>query len=272
MDRFSVCIETVFPPEVDYESRIRTVASLGFGAYEFWFHDMEKGDAGWVEKPGAKNVDRLRDLQEELRIELVCFAVNMPDGSHGGDLIRGSDRFFRALERNLEIAGKLGCSHLIAFPGFWNEDESREGQRNRLVKNLGKADRTVEGTGIRVLVEPLSARKYDGYAVPTVHEGASLLAESGGKNLGLLFDVFHVQTMTGNILETVERHLGAIAHVHLSGVPGQKEPAQGEINLPLVIERVKSWGYEGLFGLEYYPTKEPVLSLTESVVYLAGRG
>jgi hydroxypyruvate isomerase len=272
--RFSVCIETVFPPRVPCEARMRTVRSLGFTAYEFWFHDMEKGDRGWVEKPGAKNIDRLADLQSDLGLELVCFAVNMPDGSHGGDLIggRSADRFFGALDANLLVAAKLGCRRLIVFPGFYDPEEQRERQRKRVVDNLRKADRAVEGTGIRLLVEALSARKYDGFAVPTVHEASALLAESAGKNLGLLFDLYHVQTTTGNVLENLERHAGITEHIHMSGVPGQHEPAAGELNLPLVVRRVSEWGYGGRFGLEYYATKDPALSLGETMSYLTESG
>jgi hydroxypyruvate isomerase len=272
--RFSVCIETVFPPRVPYDARMRTVRSLGFTAYEFWFHDMEKGERGWVERPGAKSVDRLEDLQAELGLELVCFAVNMPDGSHGGDLVggRSADRFFDALEANLVIAGKLGCRRLIVFPGFYDPEEPRDTQRRHVVDNLRRADRAVEGTGIRLLVEALSARKYDGFAVPTVHEASALLAEAAGKNIGLLFDLYHVQTTTGNVLENLERCAEVTEHIHMSGVPGQHEPAGGEINLPLVLRRVSERGYEGRFGLEYYATKDPALSLKETMTYLAGRG
>ena len=93
--------------------------------------------------------------------------------------------------------------------------------------------------------------------------------EVGGKNVKILYDLFHVQIMNGNIIATVEEYVDLIGHIHISGVPGQHEPVNGELNLPLILKKLADLGYKGYFGLEYYPLKEVIPSLEETVEYLA---
>jgi hydroxypyruvate isomerase len=84
----------------------------------------------------------------------------------------------------------------------------------------------------------------------------------------MLYDLFHVQIMTGNILASLQEYIDYVGHLHVSGVPGQHEPADGELNLPLILRKLIEMGYEGYFGLEYYPLKEVVPSLKETIAYL----
>ena len=84
----------------------------------------------------------------------------------------------------------------------------------------------------------------------------------------MLYDVFHVQIMTGNILASLQEYIEYIGHIHISGIPGQHEPAEGELNLPLILKKLDEMGYRGYYGLEYYPLKEVVPSLQESIEYL----
>ena len=78
--------------------------------------------------------------------------------------------------------------------------------------------------------------------------------------------------MTGNLLASLQEYIEYIGHIHLSGVPGQHEPAEGEVNLPLVLKKLDEMGYKGDFGLEYYPLKEVVPSLKETIEYLKDVG
>jgi hydroxypyruvate isomerase len=138
----------------------------------------------------------------------------------------------------------------------------------REIKGLRKMDSMLEGTGIILTVEPLSLPKYKGCLLPTVRDAGELLREVGGKNVKMLYDLFHVQIMTGNILASLQEYIDYVGHLHVSGVPGQHEPADGELNLPLILRKLTEMGYEGYFGLEYYPLKEVVPSLKETIAYL----
>jgi hydroxypyruvate isomerase len=275
IDRLSVCIETIFPYTVPYEEQIRTCAELGFSAYEFWYHDMVRdGKGGWVEKGNAKDLDVVQRMNQELGLKLVTFALNSPHIDHGGTLVdeRGTEMMFRELDRLLPIVQKIGVLQLITYVGDELPDEKRSTLLKRVVTSLRKMDRMLEGTGVMLTVEPLSHPKYEGCLLPTVKDAGELLREVGGKNVKMLYDVFHVQTMTGNILASLQEYIEYIGHIHISGIPGQHEPVEGELNLPLILGKLAEMGYAGYYGLEYYPLKEPVPSLRETIAYLQGVG
>ena len=75
--------------------------------------------------------------------------------------------------------------------------------------------------------------------------------------------------MTGNIIESLSKNVDIIGHIHVSGIPGQHEPWESEINLPYVLRKLKDIGYEGYFGLEYYPFQNPRKSLKMTIDYLS---
>jgi len=270
IDRLSVCIETVFPPTRSYEEQIRAVASLGFGAYEFWYHDLAKEGAGWVKREKAKDLDLIARINAELGLKLTSFALNFPNGDHGGHMMddKGMDALMRTLDADIPAAQRLGVPCLIAFPGYERAGTPRGEQVKRVVGALRRIDRRVDGSGVRILVEPLSAPKYKGYFAPTIYDVASLLREAGGNNLRILYDFFHIQLMSGNLITTIGENIDLIGHFHVSGVPGQHEPAGGEIDFPAVLGKVLETGYREYFGLEYRPLGEPVASLRETLRYL----
>jgi hydroxypyruvate isomerase len=271
MGRFSVCIETIFPHTQPYEDRIRVTAGLGFRCYEFWYHDMRREPSGWVVHENAKEVEVLRRLNEELGLTLCCYAVNTPQGTHGGNLVSRERKktFMKRLDASVAIARRLGAPYLIAFPGYEQAGKPRKEQIHGVVSALREIDSAVEGTGVQLLWEPLSVPKYQGYMLPTIRDVVDVLREAGGKNLKILFDFFHIQMMTGNILSSLKDAIDLVGHVHISGVPGQHEPAEGELNLPLVLGRLIDMGYRGSLGLEYYPLREPASSLRETMAYLS---
>jgi hydroxypyruvate isomerase len=271
IDRLSVCIETIFPYTDPYEEQIRTCAQLGFKAYEFWYHDMMRdGKGGWLEKENAKDLDVIHRMNQELGLKLVTFALNSPHADHGGNLVddRGTEMMFRELDRLIPIVQKLGVLQLITFVGKEVPGEKRSTLLKRIVSSLRKLDSKVEGTGIMLTVEPLSLPKYSGCLLTTVKETGDLLREVAGKNVKMLYDVFHVQIMTGNILASLQEYIEYIGHIHISGIPGQHEPAEGELNLPLILKKLDEIGYRGYYGLEYYPLKEVVPSLQGTIEYL----
>jgi len=275
IDRLSVCIETVFPYTMPYEEQIRKTASLGYKAYEFWYHDMVRdGKGGWLEKENSKNLDVIYSLNDELGLKLVNFTLNSPHASHGGTPVddSGANQMAGELERLIPICQRLGVLQLITFVGYEQNDCPKCEVLKKVVKVLRKLDSMLEGTGIVLTVEPLSWPKYKGCLLPTINDTTDLLREVGGKNIKILYDFFHIQIMTGNLINSLKDSIEYIGHIHVSGIPGQHEPWESEINLPYVLQKLKEMGYKGYFGLEYYPLLDPVESLKKTKKYLKGVG
>ena len=88
--------------------------------------------------------------------------------------------------------------------------------------------------------------------------------------LKILYDVYHMQIMEGNVLAMIERLLPWIGHFHAAGVPGRGELFGSELNYPEILRFIESLGYEGTFGLEYFPKMaDHDASLCETLEYLS---
>ena len=76
--------------------------------------------------------------------------------------------------------------------------------------------------------------------------------------------------MTGNLFATIQRSLNTIAHYHFSGIPGRDEPMHGEVQYQNLAAEIRRLGYDGYFGLEYFPTYDAMQSLRDTIAYLKG--
>lgn len=162
------------------------------------------------------------------------------------------DRFRRDFEEAARYATALGASVIHVMAGNVAADQ-REAARRTYISNLKAAARKVAGTGLTLLLEPLNTRDAPGYLVSRSDEIAEILAEIGEPNIKLLFDVYHVQIMEGDLIRRIERHREIIGHVQVAAVPSRTEPDEGEVHLPAILAALRATGYRGLIGLEYRP-------------------
>jgi hydroxypyruvate isomerase len=88
---------------------------------------------------------------------------------------------------------------------------------------------------------------------------ADIVREIGEPNAKLLFDVYHVQIMEGDLVRRIEKHRDVIGHVQIAGVPDRAEPDDdNEINVRAILRTLDRIGYRGLVGLEYKPRGDTV--------------
>jgi hydroxypyruvate isomerase len=91
------------------------------------------------------------------------------------------------------------------------------------------------------------------YFVSRSDDVVALLQAIDRPNVKLLFDVYHVQIMEGDLIKRLERHRPYIGHVQIAAVPSRAEPDEGEVNLPAIFGALDAIGYQGFVGLEYKP-------------------
>jgi hydroxypyruvate isomerase len=70
-----------------------------------------------------------------------------------------------------------------------------------------------------------------------------------------------MQIMDGNVLDNIRDHIDILGHVHIAAVPGRGEPDRGELDYPYIVRELVKMGYDGMFGLEYFPTESSEASL-----------
>jgi hydroxypyruvate isomerase len=243
--RICVCIEPLFP-ELSLAERAAKVADAGFDTIEFWFYDMG----------GDRGIDALAEVCRQRGITINNTVVNSPDGAIGGSLVAPADRdkYLARLRETIPVARKLGARMLITCTGNTLPNVPREQQRQSIVDTLSAAAPIAAEAGITLVLEALNGLvDHQGYFLDSPDEAASIIREIGQPNVKYLYDVYHMQIMSGNVIATIQRDIDAIGHFHSAGVPGRHELSDGELNYPNILKAIDSFGYQGCFGLEYWP-------------------
>jgi hydroxypyruvate isomerase len=98
-----------------------------------------------------------------------------------------------------------------------------------------------------------------------VEWAAEVCKRIGSRRMKILFDIYHVQIMQGDIITRIRQYHPYIGHYHLAGVPGRNEMDQTqELNYPAILRAILATGYTGYVGQEFIPTRDPIQSLRES--------
>jgi hydroxypyruvate isomerase len=93
-----------------------------------------------------------------------------------------------------------------------------------------------------------------------------IVKQVGSERMKLLFDIYHVQIMDGDIISRIRQYAGSIGHVHTAGCPGRGElDDRQEINYPPIMRALVEAGYKGYVGQEFIPTRDPAQGLREAV-------
>jgi len=248
MAKISVCIEMVFG-EVDFYDRPAKVAQAGFKAVEFW-------------GTGNKDLDRLRVACQEAGVQVAGF-VGLP----GVTLVEKtpSDTLLDSMAQSAAEAEKLGTNTLIVTVGNEREGISREEQLTNIVENLKVVAPSAQRAGLKLAVEPLNTLvDHKGYFLDSTAEARQIVERVASPAVGILYDVYHMQIMEGNLIETIRANIDIIHHVHIADVPGRHEPGSGEINYRNVLKAIDEAGYKGYCGLEFRPSDSSEAALEQT--------
>ena len=251
MPNFSANLTMLFGEHV-FTKRFEACKKAGFSSVEYLF-------------PYDYTAQRLRDLLRKYGLKQVLF--NLPAGDwEAGD--RGiavdpdrTEEFRKGVGQALVYARELGVQRINCLAGKRIEGISYEKQWQTLVNNLRyAAGKTAEENRI-VLVEPINTFDIPGFFLTTTREGLTLLNEVGAENLKLQYDVYHMQKMEGNLVDTIRKNLYRIGHIQIADNPGRHQPGTGEINYHFLLNEIDRMGYEGFIGLEYIPKPDTLSSL-----------
>jgi hydroxypyruvate isomerase len=244
MLQFDVNI-SILLKEVPFLERFERAASLSFSAVEFWW-------------PGAEDLDAIAHQVQAngLKVALMNFdAGNMAAGERGMLNDAKKREWFREhVPHALAFAKQIGCPQLNALVGNTIAGESREAQLELVRENLAYAADCAAEAGLGVVVESLNSFENSRYLLTNTAETLRLLGEVNRPNLKYQYDVYHMQRMEGNLIDTLRKHIGAIGHIQVADSPERHEPGTGEIHYAHVLAALDALGYQGYVGLEYNPS------------------
>ena len=230
--------------EVPFLERFSRASRAGFRAVEFWW-------------PADVPTESLIEAALESGCQVVLFNLDAGDlaGGERGLLSnpRHQDRFEQNAIEAIELAMRLKCPRVHAPVGLEVLDLDRAEQLQLAQKNLAWVADLARDRGIEILVEALNIFDNGPCLVSTTHEATALIDAANRKNIRLQYDVYHAQRMEGNVVETVRRLSGRIAHIQIADSPGRGEPGTGEIDYRTLLRTLDDVGYPGYIGLEYRP-------------------
>jgi len=213
-----------------------------------------------------------------------------PNGMPGAPFVKGLNNpayqaeVIETTRRTIEAAANAPCRvpAVIAFTGFkWRDVDNHDAGEidpeegaNNTVEGLKKLAAIAEPLGIEIHVEHLNSRiagddfrGHPGYQGDHIDYCANIIRRVGSPKVKLLFDIFHVQIMDGDLISRIQEYgTDLIGHIHTAGVPGRIEiDARQENNYPAIMQALVDIGYKGYVGHEFIPTRNPLEGLREAI-------
>jgi hydroxypyruvate isomerase len=172
------------------------------------------------------------------------------------------DRIEGELRANLDKAVANGIPNLIVFSGNRGGLSDAEGLE-ATVEGLGRVVTQAEDAGVTLVLELLNSRvDHPDYQADHTEWGVRVCEAVDSPRVKLLYDIYHMQVMEGDVIATIRKHAAHFGHYHSAGVPGRRDLDETqELNYPAIVQAIVATGYEGYLGHEFVPQGEAVAAL-----------
>jgi hydroxypyruvate isomerase len=225
-----------------------------------------------VAEMGLTAVDLLQPAEWDVARQhgLICSmgsigAATIPNGLNNTS---HHDSILKAFEQNIPLAAKQGVPNVISFFGNVQPGLSEVEAIANCVTALNRAKQIAEDHGVTICVELLNSKvNHKGYQGDRTAFGVQVIKAVDSPRVKLLYDIYHMQIMEGDVISTIRQNFEYIAHFHTGGVPGRHElDDTQELNWRAVSRAIVDAGFKGYMAHEFIPTRDPITSLGEAVV------
>lgn len=185
----------------------------------------------------------------------------------GFNRIEHHEKLIADFEAMIPKAASAGIPNLICFLGNREGQNDNEGLIN-CAKGLRQLMPLAEKHGVTIIMELLNSFGHADYQCDKTPWGAALCEMVGSERFKLLYDIYHMQIMEGNIIENITKYINYIGHIHTGGVPGRHELDETqELYYPAIMKALVKAGYKGYVGHEFVPAqKDKLASLRKCVL------
>jgi hydroxypyruvate isomerase len=202
---------------------------------------------------------------------LVCALSNAPGEprtrlTHGFNRVEHHEWLIPAYRERIALAAASGVPMVICFSGNRDGLSDEEGLRN-CERGIRAIVPDAERHGVTVVMELLNSKvDHRDYQCDRTPWGAEQVRRVGSERFRLLYDIYHMQIMEGDVIRTIRENARYIAHYHTGGVPGRNEIDEAqELNYRAIARAIHETGFRGWIGQEFIPTRDPLTSLAEAV-------
>ncbi len=248
--KYSLCIE-MFYENLDFDKKIPRAALDGFEYVEFW---------RWA----GRNWEFLASTLKDSGIKVSAFS-----GDDEFSMIKSSEKrvYLNYLQNSIDKALAVKCQNLVIHSDAldpntgsakeMSKDISFESKLINMYEVLKSAASIAEESGVNLVIEPLNIFvDHRNYFLSDPDLAFDIVRQVGSERIKVLFDIYHMQIMGGNIIQTLEKNLEQVGYIHVADVPGRHEPGTGELNYRNIFKFLDSAGYEGFIGFELSPSED----------------
>jgi len=233
--------------KLPFPDALALLTRLGYNGYEMF---------DWRD---PKVMETFVSLKDKYPLSCECLVANKGVSAPGCGLVNPREReeFLKQTQLAINAAQAIGAKQLVTLTGNEMGGMPRSEQMANAVAALRAAAPVLEKNGMMAIVEVLNTYvDHAGYFLYYVRDGAELIDRVGSPNVKLLFDIYHVQIMEGNLIQSIRANIDRIGHFHVGDVPGRHQPGTGEINYRNVFKAIYELGerFRGSVALEYSPT------------------
>jgi hydroxypyruvate isomerase len=246
------------------KGRIRQSAS------RWCYHDIPLDKlCAYAAKIGLQGIDLLNPEEYDVprRYGLVCSMAYAGGGEIPSAMNRVENHanIEEGFRKYIPLAAKAGVSNVITFSGNRNGMSDDEGAKNTIA-GLTRVKNIAEDHGVTICMELLNS-KVDHHDYMCDHSawGVQVVQAVNSPRVKLLFDIYHMQIMEGDLVRTIQKNIDWIGHFHTGGVPGRHElDGTQEVQWDGVMRGIAATNFRGFVAHEFVPTRDPLTSLREA--------
>lgn len=228
--------------------------------------------AAEAKKVGYASIELLGNPEDVKTVQdagLTCAVYGQVSIPVGWNRPAHHDKLVEQTKKNIDVAASFGLPAVIVMAGnralngeTVTDDNGLKACADGLKKVLGHA----EEKKVTVVMEGLNSKvDHAGYMYDKTAWGVELCKRLGSPRFKLLYDIYHMQIMEGDIIATIRRHKEWIGHFHTGGVPGRNEiDNTQELNYPAIMAAIRASGFAGFVGQEFIPKRAPLASAAEA--------
>jgi hydroxypyruvate isomerase len=219
---------------------------------------------------GLVGIDLLEDKDWDTvrQFGLICTmgyggGGSIPDGLNNR---ANHEKILKNFQESIPRAAKMGVPNVITFFGNRRGMADSEAIDN-CVSGLNQLKKIAEDNGVTICVELLNSKvDHKDYQGDHTAFGVQVVKAVASPRVKLLYDIYHMQIMEGDIIRTIQQNHEYIGHYHTGGVPGRHElDGKQELNWQAIAAAIVATGFKGCLAHEFVPTRDPLSSLREAV-------
>jgi hydroxypyruvate isomerase len=244
----SFCYPCFKTPDMGLDRLCGEAARIGYAGVELWFRGAEFDELVNAAK------------RHGLVIPSMCGHKSLTDGLNKRE---NHDRIESELRESVDIAVRLGIPGLICFSGNRNPGQAEEDALETTADGLRRVVPYAEEKGVNLNLELLNSKvDHPGYQCDHTAWGVAMCEKVGSPRVKLLYDIYHMQIMEGDLIRTIRQSIRWIGHFHTAGNPGRKDfDDSQELDYVGICRAIAESGYELYLAHEFTPKGDRIEAL-----------